>query len=83
MCHVSLSGSIMVVGGWDNRSTVKATEALSLQTMTFAVGPTMLTTHQNIAVFALLQDFSSCCALVVGGYYNSCLSTTEVLTASG
>ena len=86
MCAaVSLSGSILVAGGYDGRASVDTTEALSLETMTFAAVPTMLTKRRGCAALVLLQDHSPRCALVVGGYDNRLFSpaTTEVLTAAG
>ena len=84
---VSLPGSILVVGGcacgYDDRGAVDTTEALSLQTMYFAVGPTMRTVRAGLAALALPQDHSPRRALVVGGNSGtSYLATTEVLTAA-
>ena len=82
---VSLPGSILVVGGYDGSAAIDTTtEALSLQTMSFAPGPTMLTARVGCAVLALPHDHSPRRALVVGGTDGTLiLSTTEVLTAAG
>ena len=62
---VSLPGSILVVGGYDEHA-VNTTDALSLNTVTFAAGPTMLTAREGCAVLALPHDHSPRRALVVG-----------------
>ena len=80
---VLLTGSILVVGGQGRRTYTDTTEALSLQTMTFAAGPAMLAVRSGCAALALPQDHSPRHALVVGGRdMPSHLSTTEVLTAA-
>ena len=80
---VSLPGSILVVSGLDADAETNTTEALSLRTMTFAAGPTMLTARYGCAAFVMPQDHSSCRALVVGGINRgSNLPTTEVLAAT-
>ena len=81
----SLPGSIVVISGWVGRAAVgDTTEALPLQTMTFAAGPTMLAARVGCAAMALPQDYLPCRALVVGGCGRgfSLLATTEVLTAA-
>ena len=80
---ISLPGSILVVGGHDGHTSTDTTEALSLQTMSFAAGPTMLTARRGCAVLALPQGHSPRRALVVGGLDSTAhLTTTEVLTAA-
>ena len=81
---VSLPGSILVVGGY-GEAAAKTTEALCLQTMTFAAGPTMLTARSSCAALALSQDHSPRRALFMGGSDGtdeSDLATTDVLTAA-
>ena len=90
----SLPGSVLVVGGWDFRGdAVDTTKALSIQTMTFAAGPTMLAARHGLAACVLPHDLSPRRALVVGGSPRSALvvggydgfshlATTEVLTAA-
>ena len=81
---VSLPGSILVFGVCFGGAEVNTTEALSLQSMTFAPGPTMLTARWGCAAFALPQDHSPRRALVArGAYISSFLATKEVLTAAG
>ena len=65
---VSLSGSILVIGGCDVHGAVVSTEALSLETMTFAVGPILRTAREGCAALALPQGHSPRRALVMGGY---------------
>ena len=79
---VSLPSSILVVGGYFGGGITNTTEALSLQTMTFAPGPAMLTARSECAVLALPQDQSPRHALVVGGRFQSNISSTEVLTTT-
>ena len=79
---VSLSGLILVDGGYDGRAAVDTTEALSPQTMSFSAGPTMLATRAACAVFMLSQGRSPRRTLVLGGFGGtSDLSSSEVLTA--
>ena len=79
---VSLTGTILVVGG-DRAAAAKTTEALSLHTMLFSAGPTMLAVRKGCAALALPQDNSPRRALVAGGRdATSNLATTEVLTAA-
>ena len=73
---VSLSGSILVVGGYDGNATVNTTDDVSLQTMTIAAGPMILTARSGCAVLALPHDQSPRRTLVVGG----CGGTFELLT---
>ena len=83
---ISLPGAILVAGGYDGSGNLKATEALSLQTMYFAAGPTMLTGRAECAALALPQDHSLHRGLVMGGRgENPSLSTCTavVLTATG
>ena len=80
---VSLPGSILVVGGYDGRAAVNTTEALSLETMTFAARSTMHTAREGCAALALPQGHLPRCALVVGGRHGtSFLASTELLTAA-
>ena len=84
---ISLPGSILVVGGSNGRTITDTTDALSLQTMSFAVGPTMLAARSGCAALALSQDHSPRRALVVSGrdsdrFYYPSLTTTEVLIAA-
>ena len=79
---VLLPGLILVVGGWNGRASLDTTEAVSIQTITFAAEPTMLTPRRGCAMLALPQDCSPHRALIVGGHHPS-LATTEVLTTVG
>ena len=80
---VSLPGSILVVSGYNGSTYMDTVEALSLQTMTFAAGPTMLTERAGCAALALPQDHSPRRALIVGGFNRtSYLVTSEILTAA-
>ena len=75
---------ILFIDCYGGRAMVDTTEALSLETMTFAAGPTMITARYKCAALALPQDHSPRRALVVGGRFGtSTLATTEVLTAAG
>ena len=80
---ILLPGSILMAGGCDDRAYIDTTEALSLGTMHFAMGPTILTEPTGCAALALPQDHSSHRALVVGGYDGvSYLATIKVLTTA-
>ena len=72
-----------MAGGCDGHTYMVTAEALSLQTMNFAAGPTMLAERAGYATLAIPQDHSTRRALVVGGEDAiSYLATTEVLTAA-
>ena len=80
---VSLPGSILVVGGCAGGGSVDTTEALSLETISFAAGPAMVTARHGRAAFVLPQDNSPRRALAVCGCSRaSFMATTEVLTAA-
>ena len=81
---LSQPGSVLVVGGLDDDDDeLNTTEFLSLLTMIFAAGPTMLTERAGSAALALPQDQSPRRALVMGGRVETgSLSTAEVLMAA-
>ena len=54
-------------GDDDDDDETNTTEALTLQAMSFAAGPTMLTALSRCATFALTQEHSPRRTLVVGG----------------
>ena len=62
-----MPGSIPVVGGCDAGARTNTTEALSLHTIYFAVGPMMLTARFRCAALGPPRDHSPRRALVVGG----------------
>ena len=81
---VSLPGSILMVGGYAGGAATNTVEALSLESMTFAAGPTMRTARSGYAASVLPQDHSPRRTLIVGGRDGTSESfTAKVLTTAG